>query len=332
MSDTQHMQELIDAHQKRLRVLELQAANFGDSYSPAHLIIEIQELQEKIKRLQEQASNMPEGAGSLTKIAKAVQERLSNLAQNRDTFPEVNFHQAIDAVEALSLVNDQTTPIPFRRLVEIIRVAISHGYKLFNKGMQWECAELYLHSAKRFASLLNRHNLRLLHRRELLLGILRNDLVPILRTYTIAPSENSSTIAWDLRRAFDNILDYSTFQESILKLETAFKIIETPGRSVSPGDLNEILQILNMLADELLEHKQYNYCIELYLYAAKRFHAVLFATEKDKHSRIHPVLRENLSEIIAFETVEPNDDLQNTVMQMKNRFGTFRNFVAMASM
>ena len=51
--NSQHLEELRQKHQRRLQVLELQAANYG-SLAPPHIVIEIEDIKEKIASIDKQ--------------------------------------------------------------------------------------------------------------------------------------------------------------------------------------------------------------------------------------------------------------------------------------
>ncbi|GAB4115396.1 MAG: hypothetical protein Fur005_47360 [Roseiflexaceae bacterium] len=51
--DLEHVRKLIETNKRRLRVLDLQAAQFG-LYAPAHLTLEIDDLKKEIERLTKQ--------------------------------------------------------------------------------------------------------------------------------------------------------------------------------------------------------------------------------------------------------------------------------------
>lgn len=59
MIDYAHIEQLIATYHKRLKKLELQVAHFGVPYTPAHILVEIDEVNESIATLQAQQP-MPE--------------------------------------------------------------------------------------------------------------------------------------------------------------------------------------------------------------------------------------------------------------------------------
>ena len=52
--EREHQQKLLETHQRRLRVLEQQAARFGRAFAPPHIVLEIEDIQQKITELQAQ--------------------------------------------------------------------------------------------------------------------------------------------------------------------------------------------------------------------------------------------------------------------------------------
>jgi hypothetical protein len=62
-NNPEHLQKLLTEHRRRLEVLELQRAGFGDLYAPSHLITQIEDVQKEISRLE----------GELRKVADPPQ-------------------------------------------------------------------------------------------------------------------------------------------------------------------------------------------------------------------------------------------------------------------
>lgn len=61
MEQRQHLNELRQNHQRRLRILELQAASFGLS-APPHILIEIEDIRDKIKEVDAQLAELDRSA------------------------------------------------------------------------------------------------------------------------------------------------------------------------------------------------------------------------------------------------------------------------------
>lgn len=57
MEERQHLEKLRRNHQRRLRVLELQVADFG-LHSPPHLVVEIQDIRQQIASITDQIAKM----------------------------------------------------------------------------------------------------------------------------------------------------------------------------------------------------------------------------------------------------------------------------------
>jgi hypothetical protein len=83
--DKKHLQNLVVVHKKRLRVLELQAAEFG-LHSPPHIHTEIDEIRNDIERFESLLSqnviySLPEGKEVLTQYIRSI-DNVENLLRN----------------------------------------------------------------------------------------------------------------------------------------------------------------------------------------------------------------------------------------------------------
>ena len=73
--ESEHWRNLLEEHRKALRVLELQAAKYGDLAVPPHIVTEIQDRKEKIAELEARLVTAPSRPVSEAPLAKRWEEQ-----------------------------------------------------------------------------------------------------------------------------------------------------------------------------------------------------------------------------------------------------------------
>lgn len=103
MMNDERIQHIIDEHTKQLDVLEIQKAKFGDLHVPAHIAVEIKELQAKIDALNDQRTQIiyqishlsltaaPQAKGLIVLVSPSKNNSIEGLA----TYRAIDHHRSL---------------------------------------------------------------------------------------------------------------------------------------------------------------------------------------------------------------------------------------------
>src|SRR5205085_8403289 len=102
---------------------------------------------------------------------------------------------------AINVANQGAPTI--RNVCKILLSAIEHGVPLYNSGNKYGCAKIYEMAAKSLHGKLLSYDLVLSERQKTVVA----DIQRIITHYRYATAENADSLAWDLRDAFDTLLE-----------------------------------------------------------------------------------------------------------------------------
>lgn len=194
----------------------------------------------------------------LERLAKALIRKLSPKTDSANGL-ENGLH-AVRAA-ATNLVNQKEPTI--RNVCKILLSAIEHGAPIYNSGDKYGCAKIYEMAAKSLHGVLFSYDLVLSERQKTVV----DDIQRIISHHRYATTENADSLAWELRDAFDTLLEecfQTTAAGAVESIESRFLGIPDP----SASDIRRLLLFAIGQGAPLYNEGCHKECAAIYLRAA----------------------------------------------------------------
>jgi hypothetical protein len=150
-----------------------------------------------------------------------------------------------------------------REFCAILTLAIDHGASIYNNGDVYGCARIYEAAAKAFCGLIRHATVELSDRQRVSI----NELYRVIDGKSHVSPEHADMLAWDLRHAFDAIIDccFGGLGAKIVELlEARFAKLVEP----SPGDIHRLILVTISEGAPLFNEGYHRDCAETYLAGA----------------------------------------------------------------
>ena len=197
--------------------------------------------------------------------ARPQLERLAN-ATIRKLSPRDDSNSIENGLHAVRVatinVANQKSPT-IRNLCKILLSAIEHGAPIYNSGDKYGCAKIYEMAAKSLHGMLLNYDLVLSERQKTAI----DDIQLVSASYRYATIDNADSLAWDLRDAFDTLLEESyqtTAAGAVESIESRFLGMPEP----SPTDIRRLLLFAVSHGAPLYNEGYHKECAAIYLKAA----------------------------------------------------------------